>query len=43
MFKFILSNEDLMNNLDSIKMNNFDRFIKIGEMGKKIQELAKAN
>ena len=37
MFKFILSNEDLMNNLDNIKMNNFDKFIKIGEMGKQIQ------
>lgn len=36
-FKFILGSEDLMKNLDNLKMEEFDRFIKIGEIGKVIQ------
>ena len=36
-FKFLSSQEDLMKNLDSLKMNDFDRFIRIGETGKIIQ------
>ena len=40
-FKFILSNEQMMQNLDHLKMNDFDRFVRIGEIGKKIQYLSK--
>lgn len=42
-FKFILDNEQLFSNLDNLKINDFERFISVGEIGKQIQALAKAD
>lgn len=41
MFKFILSTDQLFSNLDHLKLNDYERFLKIGEVGKQIQALSK--
>jgi hypothetical protein len=41
LFKFILDPNQLFLNLDHLKMHDFTRFVRIGEIGKQIQALAK--
>ena len=37
----MLDDEQLFTNLDHLKLNDYERFLAIGEMGKQIQALAK--
>ena len=40
-FQSVLDNEQLFTNLDHLKLNDYERFLRIGELGKQIQILAK--
>lgn len=40
-FDFILSSEQLFSSLDHIKLHNYEHFIKLGQIGKQVQMLAK--
>lgn len=33
-FKFILTSDQLFSNLDHLKLNDYERFLKVGQVGK---------